>query len=569
MLANISVKNLALIRSLSVDLGEGFSVLTGETGAGKTLLLDSLKLFLSTKGEKELIRHGEDSLRVSLYFDSFDEEEEERLSALLPDWEKEDGILLERQVFLDGKSRNRIGTKQVPFSLMSKVAKLLFAIHGQHDTIGLTDSKTHPAYLDSAFSPEDEAVLAEYSALYKERSEILREIDRLKEVGAGDQTALDLIDYKLSEIAKAKIRVGEEAVLKKRLEELKSSSKIASALSTASRAVNGGDKGRGAAYLLEVASQRLALLGDLEKFRTLAETLQGLALEVQAAGEELSALTTQMMADEDPEILSDKIGRRLNVIWRILAKYGPTEEEVLATRDKLLQEKDDFFGAKDKIAELMKKRDALEKRLRALAASLHTIRKDLACKLEQNILSVLQFLDMPKVRFSVQITPKDSFSPTGLDEVEFFIATNAGEGLKKLSEIASGGELSRIMLALQIRFGKAKDAGTLIFDEIDTGISGSTSQKIGVCLRALGETKQVLCVTHSAQVASLGNAHFRVAKSEADGRTETSVTPLSDEEALLEVARILGGQALTAQAKENAAQLRLEGEKEYRNFEKL
>lgn len=568
MLRNLYVKNLALISSLSVDFSAGFSVLTGETGAGKSLVLDSLNLFLQKGSPKELIRRGEEEMAVSLYFDSLSDAALAKIADLVPGAETEDGLSLTRKIERSGKSACRINGRSVPFATLREAALSLFFIHGQHDVAGLLDAKTHIGFLDSAFSAAELAAKAEYRALFADYKKISAEIDRMLKDTRDPEAAAAYYDYQIREITKAHVKENEEEILSKKLAELRASEKIHAALSLCDRALSGGEKGRGAAALLEIAAAKMETLADFEAYTELAKTLRTLALEVQSAAEEAAALRADF-AEEDPGEQMDKIQRRLDTLYRLKAKYGNTEEEILAFLQKVTAEKEELLTRSDRLADLESERAALRETLRQRAAVLTRIREAKKTKLESEVQKVLAFLDMEKTRFEVHITPLPEFSGEGLDEVEFFVATNPGEDAKPLCRIASGGELSRIMLALQCKLGREKDIGTLIFDEIDTGISGSTSQKIGISLKSLAEKGQIFCVTHSAQVASLADRHYRVSKSEENGRTETRVSLLSENESLSEIARILGGKEIGAESRSNAAALRAEGLSEFEKQKKL
>lgn len=560
MLSALFVSDLALIKRLSVDFHRGFSVLTGETGAGKSLILDSLNLFLARSAPKDLVRHGEEKLEVNLFFDSLSPEALALLEDVIPPEEAADGVTLSRVVYAEGRSVTKLNGRTLPFSRISQIAKGLLAIHGQHDSGGLLEEKNHRLYLDSALGDLGQAALEEYARLWREYSEEKKRLSELEDDVGDEKEKLALYDFQMKEIAKVKPQAGEDEALEERLKFLQNQEKYFSALSTAHRALSGGEKGKGAVFLLSAAARKLEALGE-SAYGENAGRLYELAREAEEICRTLGEDLSQMGA-EDPGDEVDRIHRRMDALYRLKLKYGATVDEVISYYETLKEKKDLTLSRKDDIKKSKAVLAELEKKLSRAAEVLSRARREVAEKLEREIHFVLAFLDMPKMVFSVSLTPLEALSAHGAESVRFLIAANTGEGKKPLSQVASGGELSRIMLALQLRLGNAKDADTLVFDEIDTGISGSTAQKIGLCLKKLAETKQIFCVTHSAQVATLADRHYRVEKSEDDGRTQTSLSLLEDEDSILEVARILGGKDVSPEAVRAARELRREGERE-------
>lgn len=561
MLSQIFVNNLALIRRLSMDMEGGFSVLTGETGAGKSLVLDSLNLFLSSAGAKELVRRGEEKLSVSLYFTDLSEDVKNRLASDFPEEDGEDGILLSRTVYASGKSVCKIGARTVPFSLVSALATELIAIHGQHDSGGLLDEKKHPDYLDSALPPEGREAKQKYGEYFADYRKAKSALEELKKAEESDGDMAPLYDFQMKEIASYAPKAGEEEELEERLKYLQSFEKRHGALYTAHRALDGGEKGKGALYLLEGAARKLETAGE-EKAAALSEELYEIlhrAREIRdALGDELSSL-----GGENPEEELDRVQKRLSQLFRLKQKYKRDIDEILLYFSEIREKKALTVSRKDDIKRQAKELKEKEALLLAAGEKLTLFRKKTAEELEKAIHGTLSFLDMPKMRFSVEFLPLAEPGAEGMEKMRFVIAANTGEGAKPLAKVASGGELSRIMLALQLKLGKAKDADTLIFDEIDTGISGATAQKIGICLKTLSERKQVLCVTHSAQVATLADQHYLVEKKEEEGRTETSLTLLSPEESLKENGRLLGGRTVSGDALSAAKTLQSEGRSEW------
>ncbi len=564
MLTSLFVSDLALIRRLSVDFHRGFSVLTGETGAGKSLILDSLGLFLSSAGGKELVRHGEEKLEVSLYFTRLTQEQIADVSQYVDPDEAQEGVTLTRIVYANGKNLSKICGRTLPFSRLSSLAAGLLAIHGQNSAVGLLDEKKHRRYLDDALSPEGQKALSEYRAVYAEHLAAKKALEKLRADVAEGKEKLALYEYQMQEIARVKPKRGEEEKLEEKLSHLQNFEKEYAAVATAHRALSGGEKGKGAVFLLSAAARKLEELGEGD----FAETAQKLYELAEGAKELESSLSSSLSdyGDEDPGDLMDRIRKRIDALYRLKQKFNLSVDQILDYYEEIKERKDLTLRGKDDIKKGELALATLTEKLKQAAEALTLARKETAQRLENEIHGTLAFLDMPKMRFSVLLTPEDSFTPDGAEKVAFGIAANVGEGTKPLAQVASGGEMSRIMLALSLKLLKEKDAPTMIFDEIDTGISGATAQKIGICLRSLAENRQIFCVTHSAQVSTLADTHFLVEKREDGGRTETTLTLLDEDGSLKENARLLGGRSLSHQAKNAAENLRQEGLAE---FEKL
>ncbi len=564
MLASLFVSDLALIRRLSVDFHRGFSVLTGETGAGKSLILDSLGVFLSSGGTRDLVRRGCEKAEVSLYFTELGENAVAALADIVPPEELEEGVTFTRILYATGKTLSKIGGRSVPFGKMAEAAVELLGIHGQMAAAGLLNEKNHRKYLDSALSEKGISAKKNYEEIFRAYSAEKRKLEELLSHG-DEKEEIALIDYRMQEIRKVSPKKGEEEALEKELSSLQSYEKDYAALSTAHRALHGGEKGKGALYLLNGAARKLEHFGEKEPYQTYSAKLYEIALQAQEIEKEIASHLSDL-GEEDPGDRMDRIQRRLDEIYRLKMRLGKSADEIISYYEELKEKKSLTLSRKDDIKKGKEALQKLQKELSAAGDALREERKKTACVLEKEIASVLTFLDMPKMQFSVLFTPLDSFSSEGTEKVAFGILANTGEGIKPLSQVASGGEMSRIMLALTLKLLKAKDASTLVFDEIDTGISGATAQKIGICMKMLGETRQVFCVTHSAQVATLADHHFLVAKSEVEGRTETTLTPLSDREALRETARLLGGKKIGEEALSAGENLRLEGKSEFEKF---
>lgn len=557
MLQNLTVKNLALISFLSCDFERGFQVLTGETGAGKSLVLDSLNLFLSTGGTKSLVRRGEKELEVTLLFT--DLSDKARAAVAESGIEAEDDLVLCRKVSDEGKSRSFINGAPVSGAQMRAVAAALFAINGQNAAMGLIDEKNHLSYVDATLSEEGKRCREDYRALYRDYSEKKRELDEILADKRDPKELIALYDYQLSEIRAAAPKKGEDEELEKKLQKIQASEKLFAALTAADRALSGGEKGRGAAFLTGYAAAKLSALTGFPSYAAAAEKLENIAAELTQLAREVSGELADIDDGEDREALE----KRIDTLYRLKQKYGPELADVFAYYEKIKTQKRLLSDREYVIREKTRELETIKKRLLEKGGELSDNRRDCGAMIEEKVAAILAFLDMKKTRVFVRVLPLEEPRESGTDRVLFTLVSNVGEGEKPLSRIASGGELARILLALELSCGAAAQTDTAVFDEVDTGISGATSQKIGLCLKKLAEKKQVFCVTHSAQVASLADCHYKVEKKETDGRTETGVRLLSESESETELARILGGADPEKTARQNAAALIIEGKTEY------
>lgn len=563
MLRTLYVSDLALIRRLSVDFDEGFSVLTGETGAGKSLILDSLNLFLTAKGAASLVRRGAEKMEVSLFFDEISPRACEAIRALLPEAVPEEGITLTRTVTAAGKSLCKCNGRSLPFSQICATAGILLSVLGQHESGGLLEEKNHGAFFDGALSPEGLRARERYGALYGEYLRLERETEGLFTEAKSLKENKALYEFQMAQIARVKPKLGEEEALEKKLALLQGTEKTCAALRTADRALSGGEKGKGACFLLEAAASRLEKLQD-ESLSALSEELSELAQRAKAAAEEIGSHLAAIGGDSDTEDLMDRIRRRLDALYQLKLKYGCADtKELLAFFEDCRKKREAAETVEDELSRAEARLREAKRLLEEAGDALSRHRAEAKDRLEKEIHGVLAYLELPKMRFFVSLEPCECAS-CGKERVRFEIAANTGEGRKSLAKVASGGELSRLMLALQLKLGRGRDADTLVFDEIDTGISGATSQKIGICLRELSTRSQVFCVTHSAQVATLSDRHYRVQKKEAEGRTETELSLLEEEEHIKECARLLGGKRLSSEAYLAARNLQTEGLREWK-----
>ncbi len=559
MLNSLHIENIAVIKSVDIDFFEGFTVLTGETGAGKSIIIDSINLICGAKPSKELIRSGEDTASVSALFSDIGERCTEALSELgiTPD---EDGMIyLSRTVSESGKSTAKINGRTVPVSLLRDAAKYLIGIHGQHDNMALLQADNHILYLDE-FAKSDE-VLAKYRESYGKLCELNKNIADLQRDDREKTQRLEFLKYHIKEIESAKLRDGEEEKLEAKRKKLQNAEKIAQLSGTVYSLLYANEKGNSAADKIKRAYRSVEALcpviqgGDdmLSRLDFAISELEDIAEAIYSLGEE---------AGDDPTAELDRVEGRLEEISKLCRKYGDSVGEVLAYLDNAKGELENIEMSEERLAELTDERKKLMPIIAADAAALTKIREAAAKALGERIISELAYLDMGGVDFAVRLSPRMAdgeiqYTKMGVEDVEFLISTNKGEPLKPLAKIASGGELSRIMLAIKSVLSEADSPGTLIFDEVDTGVSGKTSQKIGIKLRELAKNAecQVLSVTHSAQIGAVAKNHYLISKAENDGRVSTTVRPLEKEERIREIARIMGGINITDNLLETAREM--------------
>lgn len=542
MLLSLHIENIAVIRSVDLDFCEGFTALTGETGAGKSIILDSLGLLLGAKADKELVRRGESAATVTGLFGELSREAVFALneSGFSPD---DDGrIYIQRTVSADGKSQIRINGRTAALSVLRSVTRNLVSVHGQSDTGALVDPARHIELVDTYAG--NAALLDEYRAAYRILTDIRNSIEDISKKESERERLKEMLAYQIEDIDRAELHDGEEEELVDRKVKIKNSEKISKNCDFVYKALKGSEKG-GVAHLVSRSITAISQLsGVIPEFDDYAERLTGVLGEVNDIAEEVLAVLDGM--ESDPTERLNEIEARLDKIARLKRKYGLTVHDILEFRDNARRELDTLENSEALLKELGEKERVAYANAYELAERLHNARQEAAKTLDDEVRRTLEFLDMPKVVFYTSIRQhKDGervrLNPTGYDELEFYISANRGAEAQSISKIASGGELARIMLALKGVIAGSDGVSTLIFDEIDAGVSGKTARKIGIKMRSLAKESQVLCVTHSAQIASLADVHFLIRKSDVNGATETSVTALDYEGRVCELSRILGG----------------------------
>jgi len=551
MLKSLSIKNIAVIESVSVDFSDGFNILTGETGAGKSIIIDSLNLLKGERAQKNIIRNGELKARVDGIFDISSRQAQE-LSELLG-IDVEDELLVSREITAEGKSSARINGVPVTLAMLKQAGDRLINIHGQHDNTSLLAKKTHIGFLDSFAGEELKECKAEYTELHMEYNKIKKEIDSIDTDEKEAQRRAELLSFQIDEIDGADLSVGEDEELEERKTVLENSYKIASGTAKAYMLLyEGEDMGQSAYDALWTAIKAIEPITNYDK--SLEEAYSALNEASDIISENARFLKSYGEDVESTGSELDDIETRLEEISTLKRKYGSTIEDILNKRDAMAGELEGINSADERMDFLRSELDRIY-RLRADAASkLSNIRKQGALTLSKSVTESLGELCMPNVRFDVRFGEAD-FKSDGADDVEFVICTNAGEGLKPLADIASGGELSRVMLAIKGVLADYDAKKLLIFDEVDTGVSGAAAQSIGEKLWRTSRYSQVMCVTHLPQIAAMADAHYLIEKHTDGDRTRTQVRLIDSDERIMEIARTLGGASVTEAAMKNAGEL--------------
>ncbi len=551
MLSSIHIENVALIKNLEIDFNMNFSAFTGETGAGKSIIIDSIGFILGHKLGKEYIRHGEKKAEVTAVFSEIGEIAMSKLKTLDIEPDDDGCVYIRRSINIDGKSNAKIQNHPVPLSLLRDASAVLINIHGQHENQALLKNHLHLEILDRF--AEDETEKAEYAASYRECLAIKKEISAINAGEKDKQRRIEMLKYQIEEIEKAKIKVGEEDKLTEKKKNLASYEKITKNTAHVYTALNEGGNNNAIGFITSAKAAMLNLCGLIDEAEKYCERLDEIKYELMEMAE--TVFSKCDFSDGDPEELIDKIETRLDEIYRIKLKYGSSEKEVLEYLEKCKKELSDIelsgFRLKELNALLKEKSSVLIKNANKLTEK----RTEKARVLEENVENELKFLEMGGVEFIVDIQKSPAYSPNGADNVEFLVRANKGEAAMPLSKTASGGELSRLMLAIKSVIAEKDGVETMIYDEVDTGISGKTSRKIGLKLLQTSFNSQVLCVTHSAQIASLANTHYKVSKVVCDGRTQTGILVLEGNERIDEVARIIAGIDVTDSARNAAKEL--------------
>lgn len=553
MLELLHIENIAIIEAADIEFAPGFNALTGETGAGKSIVIDSLSAVLGQRTSRELIRTGAEKAFVSAAFSGMAPELTEELG-IQP--EADGTLLLQREIQTDGKNVCRVNGRPVTVGQLRALGAQLLNIHGQHDGQQLLDEEQHIVYLDSFGRVESLAIT--YAEKYKNFTDIRRQIGALQMDEAEKARRVDTLQYQIEELRRAKLTPGEEEELTARRGMLRNAEKFLDAVAGADYALNGDDSGGGALSALRQAQDALSSVRHLDDaFGQLYERLGEAYSEVYDIAATVEDKRGEL--DVSPGEL-DRVESRMDLLYRLKKKYGATVEDMLDYQARCEAELAQIEDAGDTLVRLEQALSKAEKGARQAAQALSDARKAAAERLTAQILAELQQLDMGKIRFAVDFAEKPLDSD-GMDTVRFLMSANVGEELRPIHKIASGGELARIMLAMKNVLSEQDHVGTMVFDEVDTGVSGRAAQKVAEKMARISRRKQVLCVTHLPQLAAMADTHFSVEKGERDGRTYTEVRRLDREQRRRELARLTGGSHMSQTMLDGAEELLVQAEK--------
>ncbi len=540
MLLSLKIENIAIIESAEIEFDSGLNVLTGETGAGKSIIIDSINAVLGERTSRELIRTGAASASVTALFCNVSKEVADRLALLDVEPDEDGNILLKRTLGADGKNVCRINGAPTTVAVLRQVGHELINIHGQHDNQALMAPEKHFEFIDCVADNAD--ILKQYRERFSVLCDYIRERDSLKTDESEKLRKLDLLDYQINELEEADIRLGERDELAERKTLLQNCERVTASLRAAYEILQGADDSFSLLTALDDcagnAEDAARYYKDVEHT---AQTIRSASYELEECADELRNALDDF--SYDPSELNE-IEARLDMLFRLSVKYGATEEEMLDFLNSAKEERNKIALSDERVAELDRLVTQTKNEVRTLAQQLTESRERAAREFEKGVTAQLEFLDMPSVKFCVN-REKTPFTINGADNIEFLISANAGETVKPLAKIASGGELSRVMLAIKSVIAGRDGLDTMIFDEIDVGLSGRAAQKVAMKLREVSNGRQVICVTHSAQIAAQANSHMLISKSVSNGKTYTGVKRLDTEGRKYEIARITGGLDIT------------------------
>lgn len=540
MLKTLSIENIAVIEKAQIEFNNGLNVLTGETGAGKSIVVDSINAILGERTSRELVRHGSDFAFVSALFEDISDNVKNRLEELGYAAEEDSSLLLTRKITGTGKSACKINGASATVSILKEIGQLLVNIHGQHDSQSLLNPDLHYQFVD--MMSDNREIFSDYKESFHKLISVRRRLKALTDDEEDKDRVLELLEYQIKELEEADIQPNEKAELLKKKKLMESSEAILLALNHTSLALGGDDEFDGASTLVSSAAKEFSSAVSLsDGAEKILSKLNDISEEMEEVKDLISSEISSFDFDEHER---EQVEERLDLLYRLGLKYGSTEQEMLAFLENAREKRNAVLFNDEELEKLTIQYDALLDEVMKKAQRLSDYRKKLAKSFEENVKAQLEFLDMPKIKFVVHFE-KGNLSSNGFDKIEFLISTNPGEPAKPLAKIASGGELSRIMLAIKNVIVHNDTIGTLIFDEIDTGVSGRASRKIGLKLKAVSKETQVITVTHSAQIAAAADEHFLIQKDFDNDKTYTKVSSLDFEGRKKELARIMGGLNVT------------------------
>ncbi len=547
MLGLLQIENIAVIERAEIAFQPGFNVLTGETGAGKSIVIDAISAILGQRVYRDTIRTGSEQAKISAVFQSIPE---------YP-WFKENGIpyseelLIQREIHIDGKNLCRVNGQPVTVTMLRGLGEQLIQIHGQHDSAQLFDEANHLTMLD-AFAGHDD-LLSTYRQAYFDMDEIRKQIRNMTMDESEKLRKIETLKFQIQEIERAELLLGEDEELEKQRTWMRNGEKLLAALSEATEALYGGEESDGAATLTAQAAKMLCSISNVsENTEKVYKLVEDLSYSIQDAAEQVRDLRDNL--DFSPDKL-EAVEARLDVIHRLKRKYGTNCKEILDYMNECKKELETIEMSNDTILKLQKVLKEKKKIVKKLADQLTESRKQAATSFAQRLIDELRQLDMPRVQFKCELTPMAHLDETGGDNCRFLMSANMGEELRQMSRVASGGELARIMLAIKNVMSEKDHVPTMIFDEVDTGVSGRAAQKVAEKLHRVSIGRQVLCVTHLPQIAAIADAHFLISKDEQHGRTYTSITPLDFNGRKEEIARLIGGAKITENTLKSAEEM--------------
>ena len=551
MLLNVHVKNLALIEDVDIYFGEGLNILTGETGAGKSIIIGSINIALGGKVPKDIIRKNAEYGLVELVFAIEDELIKEKLVMLGIEPDDENQVIITRKI-TNGRSVIKINGETVTSALLKETSSLLLDVHGQHDHESLLHKNKHLELLDSFIGEEGNVLKQRVKELYNEYKKLcdsLSDFDISEEVRKRE---MDFLEFEINEIDSAALNEGEDELLEEEQKSFSNAAKILEILQYVNQAMYQSDAA--AASLISSSARELSKISDInEKTRSLYNCIMDLDSICQDFNGELSGYIDNIAFDEER---TDFVYKRLDIINKLKIKHGNSIGKIISKRDEFAKKLDEYLHYEELLATLNKRIEEAQNIYMSEAKKLSKLRKKAAKKLSEDIVRVLETLNFNSVKFDVLFTENEKYSAKGIDDAVFMISTNPGEDLKPLSDIASGGELSRIMLGIKTILANVDNIETLIFDEIDTGISGRTAQMVAEKMKIIADKHQVICITHLPQIAAMADDHYLIVKNTVDNSTKTEIKKLDFEEAVTELSRMLGGAVITDAVLENAREMK-------------
>lgn len=549
MLIQLNIKNFALIEEMTIDFSEGFNILSGETGAGKSIMIDAIDFVLGGKFSKSLIRTGEEKTYVEALFTIENDSIKKILEEL--DIEYDDIVIISRESHQNGKNLIKINGKSFITSQLRKLGCRLLDIHGQHQNANLLQRGTHIVQLDDFIGESIYDIIKKFTLKKEKLLEVQEKIKRI-EGNQDREKLLDYLKFQIEDIEKAKLKENEEENLKEEYNILANAEKINNALLSAHNLLNNNEEFTVINSLSKVLYELSSIENHFEKIKRNKEAIEGAFYTLEECAREIRDMAEEIVFDNDE---LEKVNSRIYEINQYKKKYGPSIPEILEYYEKIKREYDEIINSEKIIKELREEELIIINEMKEISLKLHEIRSKKAKELQEKILSELKFVGLEKSRMEIRVEIKDNFNERGFDEVTFFISTNPGEPLMPLEKVLSGGELSRIMLALKCVFAEKDKIPTLIFDEIDTGISGAVAQRVGEKMYQLSNTHQIICITHLPQIAVLSDHHYFVMKKVNNNKTFTEIKVLLKEEKEIEISKMLSGDEVTEATLNNVKEM--------------